>query len=80
MSNKELCLQLINGFEEEQLKNIVVMLKSVKDLIIAAEEEAYCLQLLEDYENDPDPKKDELMSIQDFSKQLGIELRGQVYK
>ena len=74
MSNKELCVQLINGFEEEQLKNIVVMLQSVKNLIAEAEEEAYCLQLLEDYENDPDPDKEEAISIQEFSKRLGIDL------
>ena len=74
MSHKELCFQLINGFEEEQLKNIVVMLQSVKNLIAESEEDAYCLQLLEDYENDSDPDKDEAISIQDFSKKLGIDL------
>jgi len=74
MSNKELCIDIISDFEEEQLKNIVVLLKSVKNLIAEANEEAYCIQLLEDYENDPDPDKNESMSIQDFSKKLGINL------
>ena len=75
MSNKEVCMQLINGFDEDQLKNIVVLLRSVKNLIAESEEETYCLQLLEDYENDPDPDKDEAMSIQDFSQRLGIDLK-----
>ena len=39
-----------------------------------SEEESYCLQLLKDYENDPDPGKNESISIQDFAKRLGIRL------
>ena len=74
MSNKELCLQLINGFEEEQLKDIVIMLQSVKNLLAESDEEAYCLQLLDDYETDPDPDKNESISIHDFSERLGIKL------
>ena len=74
MSNRELCLELINGFEEEQLKNIVVLLRSVKNLISESDDELYCLQLLEDYENDPDPNKEEAVSIEDFAKELGIDL------
>ena len=74
MSNRELCLELINGFEEEQLKNIVVLLQSVKNLISESDEESYCLQLLEDYENDPDPSKEESVSLEDFAKELGIDL------
>lgn len=74
MSNKELCLELIDGFEEEQLNSVVVLLRSVKDLVDEAADNAYCLQLLEDYENDPDPYKSESVSLEDFSKELGIEL------
>ena len=74
MSYKELCVELINDFEEEQLKNIIILLKNAKNAIIDLDEQAYCLQLLEEYENDPDPNKDDAMSIQDFAKELGINL------
>ena len=74
MSNRELCLELISGFEEEQLKNIVVLLRSVKNLISESDEESYCLQLLEDYENDPDPSNEEAVSLEDFAKELGLSL------
>ena len=74
MSYKELCVELINELEEEQLKNIVIFLKNVKNSNIDYDEEAYCLQLLEEYENDSDPDKENSMSIQDFSKKLGIAL------
>ena len=74
MSYRELCVELINEFEEEQLKNIIILLKNVKKSVIDPAEDAYCLQLLEDYENDPDSDKDDSIEIQDFAKELGINL------
>jgi len=74
MSYRELCVELINEFEEEQLKNIIILLKNVKKSVIDPAEDAYCLQLLEDYENDPDSDKDDSIGIKDFAKELGINL------
>ncbi|MCL2634564.1 MAG: hypothetical protein FWD34_08650 [Oscillospiraceae bacterium] len=75
MSNKDLCIEIINNFEEEQLKNIAVMLQGVKNMVAQASDEAYCLKLIEDYENDKSADKSELMSLKDFSKEIGIDLR-----
>jgi hypothetical protein len=74
MTNKDLCIEIINGFGEEQLKNVVMMLQSIKNIAAEAADDAFCLQLAEDYENDTDFDKSELISIQDFSRELGIEL------
>jgi len=72
MSNRDLCIELINGFEEEQLKNVAVLLRSFKNPATETDDD-FCLQLLNDYENDTDDE--ELMSIQDFSRELGIPLQ-----
>ena len=74
MTNKDLCIELINDFEENQLKNIVILLQSAKNLVYESDEE-YCLKLLTEYEKDPDPTKGETISLGDFSKELGIDLK-----
>jgi hypothetical protein len=74
MSNKEMCIEIISGFGEAQLKNIVVMLQSIKNIAAEAADDAFCLQLAEDYESDADADKSDIISIQDFSRELGIEL------
>ena len=72
MSNRELCISIINDLEEEQLANVAVMLQSVKDMLDEALDDAYCLKLYNDYLNDPDPKKKEAVSLQNFAEELGI--------
>ena len=47
---------------------LAVMRKAIDDL----EDEAFCERMVRDYENDPD--KGDPMPIEDFAKQLGIEL------
>ena len=74
MSNRDICLQIINGFKEEQLLNIKIMLQSMRDLISEAEDSAFCEKLLEEYENDTDLEKDRSVSIENFAKELGIVL------
>ena len=75
MSNKELCIKLIDSFEEDQLKSVFILLQGAKNLASNSSDDEYCLQLLEDYENDTDPTKGELTSMSDFAKELGIELK-----
>ena len=71
MSNRELCISIINDLEEEQLSNIAVMLQSVKNMLDEALDDAYCLKLYNDYLNDPDPEKKKTVSLQDFTEELG---------
>jgi hypothetical protein len=74
MTNKDLCIEIISGFGEAQLKNVVVLLQSIKNIAAEAADDAFCVQLAEDYEHDPAPDKNETISIQEFSRELGIEL------
>ncbi len=74
MSNKELCINLINTFEDYQLDNIILLLQSAKSLADETQDETFCLKLLETYENDADISNKETMSITDFAKEMGFNL------
>jgi len=75
MSNRELCITLINDIGEEKLANVAVMLQSIKDMIDESVNEFYCTRLYEDYLNDPDSKKHESISLNDYAKELGVVLQ-----
>lgn len=72
MSNREKCLDLLNGFSEEQLASVAVMLESAKTLADETADDAYCLRLYADYQTAAD--KDDAMSLTDFAKSLGVSL------
>lgn len=69
MSNREKCNAILDTFSEAQLVNVAAMLQVMKDDI---EDEAFCEKMVQDYENDPD--KGDPMPIEDFARQLGIQL------
>jgi predicted transcriptional regulator len=64
-------LKIMDSLDEAEQ---ITVLRFAEFLAAENNEEAYCLQLLEDYENDADPDKEEAMSIQDFALELGINL------
>ena len=72
MSNRERCYTIIDSFTEEQLENVAVLLSSAKSLVGEIAEDAYCLRLYHDYENNPD--KGDAVGIEDFASRLGIAL------
>lgn len=72
MSTKEMIYELINGFSDEQLKNVLSMLESLKNIVDEAEDEAYCNKLYDDYK--ADEATSDTVNIEDFAKELGIEL------
>ena len=74
MSTKEMIYQLINDFSEDQLKDLLTMLQSLKSIISDAEDDAYCAKLYEEYKNDTSSDKNDSMSIEDFANELGISL------
>ena len=41
MSNKERCIQLLDGFTDDQLANVAVMLESLKHIVVAAADDAF---------------------------------------
>jgi len=78
MSNREMCISILDNFGEEQLSSVAAILKSIKDTYDKALEEAlddaFCEKLYQDYLDDPDPEKDETMTLEDFADSLGISL------
>jgi len=78
MSNREECISILDGFGDEQLGSVVTMLKGMKDMLDnaleEARDEAFCQKLYQDYLDDPDPEKDDEMSLEDFAESLGISL------
>lgn len=74
LSNKEKCMMLIDSFDEGQLLNIAAMLQAARDAIDEALDDSFCNRLYEEYLNDPDPEKNESVSIQDLATELGISL------
>lgn len=58
MSTKEKIYSLIDGFTEEQLAQVLIILDSIKNMLQSEQEDdEYCHKLLEDYRNDTDPDK-----------------------
>lgn len=75
MSTKEMLYSMIDSFTEEQMEHVLLMLNSVKRMLDEeAADDAFCEQLVEIYMADNDPEKHDAVSIDDFAKELGIEL------
>ena len=72
MSNREKCNAILDTFSEAQLVNVAAMLQVMKRTIDDMEDEAFCEKMVQDYENDPD--KGDPMPIEDFARQLGVQL------
>ena len=72
MSAREQCNAILDTFDESQLVHAAAMLAVMRKTIDDLEEEAFCQKMLRDYENDPD--KGDPMPIEDFARELGIEL------
>lgn len=74
MSTKEKIFNLIDGFTEEQLEDLLTMLQSLKHIVTDAEDDAYCKKLYAEYKNDTSADSSDNMSIEAFAQELGIEL------
>ena len=71
MSNKEMIINLLDSVPEYKMGYILAYVQG-----ITADEEAddmFCQQMLDDYENDTDPEKDETYSLEDCKKEWGID-------
>ena len=74
MSNKELCISIINDLDEDQLSGVTVILKDIKKMLDDLAENAYCLKLYNEYLTDDSPDKHETITLEDYAKELGITL------
>lgn len=73
MSEREQAKQIIDRLPDYKIGNILLFLKGVQfdDDI---EDDIFCEQLAERYFNDPDPEKEESITIEELAKDLGIDL------
>ena len=73
MSEREQAKQIIDQLPEYKMGNLLLFLKGMQfdDDI---EDDLYCQKLHEDYLNDPDPEKDEGITIEELAAREGIEL------
>lgn len=73
MSEREQAKQIIDQLPEYKIGNLLLFLKGIQfdDDI---EDEIYCQKLYEDYLNDPDPDKDEEITLEELAAREGIKL------
>lgn len=72
MSNRELCINIIDSFTEAQLVNIAAILQAARAAITDASDDAFCQSLYEEYLSDPD--RGESISLENAAAQLGVAL------
>jgi len=72
MSNRERCHAILDSFTDGQLASIISLLTSAKALADEAADDAYCLQLYNNYMASDD--KGDFVSIEDAAASLGISL------
>lgn len=70
MSNKDKVIALLDSVPEYKMGYLLAYVQG-----LTADEEAddaYCEQLWQDYQNDPDPDKDEGYSLAECKKEWGL--------
>ena len=64
MSNKEMCINLINRLPENELKPVVAILEMIDDLL----DDAFCQRLMDEYDNSDE--RGDGMDIDSFAAEL----------
>ena len=72
MSTRETCEAYLDTFTDALLVNVVAMLQAMRQTIDDLEDVAFCEQMAQDYDNDPE--KGDPMPLEYFAKELGITL------
>lgn len=70
MSIKEQCMELLNNVPDFKLGYVLAYLQGLT--ADEAADDAYCLSLLREYENDPDPDKNQAFTLEDCKKEWGL--------
>lgn len=71
MSDRELCVKLLDNVPEYKIGYVLAYIQG-----ITADEEAddaFCERMLENYENDPDPEKEETFTLEECKREWGID-------
>ena len=76
MSEREQAKQIIDQLPDFKMGRLLAFLHGMKydDEI---EDDLFCEQLYQNYLDDPDPEKDETISLEELCRQEGIELEVQ---
>lgn len=71
MSNREMCVQLLDAVPEYKIGYVLAYLQG----LTADEEEddAFCERMYQNYLNDPDPEKDKSYTLEECKKEWGID-------
>lgn len=73
MSEREQAKQIIDRLPEYKMGNLLLFLKGM-EFDDDIEDELFCQKMYEDYLNDPDPEKDEEITIEELAAREGIQL------
>lgn len=68
MSTKEIAYSILDNLSEEELKAFVLLFGDKAD-------DAFCKKMVKDYMDDSDPEKHDSISLEDYAKELGIDLK-----
>jgi len=71
MSTKEQAIELINAIPEYKLKYIVSFLRGFQ-MDDEIEDMMFCQRLVDEYENDESPDKDETVTLEQLKEELGL--------
>lgn len=72
MSNRELCAQLLNTVPDYKIGYVLAYLQGIT--ADETEDDAFCEKMYQDYLNDPDPSKNETITLEKLASQEGITL------
>lgn len=71
MSNKERVIALLDSVPDYKMGYVLAYVQG-----LTADEEAddaFCQRMLENYENDPDPDKDQSFTLEECKKEWGLD-------
>ncbi len=74
MSYREQCIEIINGFSEKYLADVLLILKAAKKAECEAEDDAFCMKLYEEYLKDLRTEGEEFIPIEELAGLAGVEL------
>lgn len=73
MTEREQIKEIIDRLPDYKMKGLLLIMKGIQ-IDDEIEDELYCQKLVDDYRNDPDPEKNETISIEELARQEGIVL------
>lgn len=73
MSNKDKAKAIIDAIPEYKIQYVLMFLQGFQ-LDDEIEDDLFCERMVQDYINDDSPDKEESISIEELSKELGVKL------